>query len=309
MKYNTETFIDKARLVHGDKYDYSRVEYVDSLSKVIIGCFKHGWFEQTPSEHLRGKGCIKCGQIECGAKQKKKASEEFIERCRKIHGEKYSYDKVVYVDSHRPIIVTCKKHGDFVTRPNRMLNGSGCPKCKSDKLHSLFTKGRSEFIRDAIYVHGDMFDYNLVEYENNKKYVKIICRKHGVFEQKPQTHLAGVGCPICGNAGESKIAHYLEEHNINFKKEFFIRNDAFVDRQRRLYADFFIPDKLMVIEYNGLQHYEPIEMWGGKKRLAEQQERDETLRLICESNGYRLIVIPYTHYKNIEEILDVEIYK
>lgn len=306
MKYNTESFVDKARLVHGDRYDYSRVKYVDSLSKVFIGCHEHGWFEQVPAEHLRGKGCIKCGQIECGVKQKKKVSDELVERCVKIHGGKYCYDKVVYVNSHHPIIVTCKRHGDFVTRPYRILNGCGCPKCKDETLSSFFSKGRDKFIQDAISVHGDLFDYSLVEYKNNKQPIKIICPIHGVFEQIPEIHLNGFGCPKCGNSGESKIVHFLNKNNIVFKREYYIKNSVFENRQKRLFADFYIPSKSLIIEYNGAQHYKPIKLFGGERKFRKQQDRDKTLELVCEKVGYKLLVIPYTKYKEIDSILSEE---
>ena len=102
--YNTEEFIRRARLVHGDKYDYSKVVYVNSTTDVCIICPIHGEFWQRPAEHLRGKGCVKCGQALSGEKQKQKARETFVERCKEIHGDKYTYDKVDYIDSHTKMI-------------------------------------------------------------------------------------------------------------------------------------------------------------------------------------------------------------
>lgn len=121
MKFDKEEFIRRARLSHGNKYDYSKVVYVNSFTNVCITCPIHGDFFQRPAEHLRKKGCIMCGHALCGEKQRKKARETFIERCKEIHGDKYTYKKFNYVDSHTKIIVTCKKHGDFNTTPNRML--------------------------------------------------------------------------------------------------------------------------------------------------------------------------------------------
>lgn len=304
MAYNTQSFVKKAKEIHGNKYNYSLVEYINSQSKVKIICPKHGCFEQVPSDHLRGRGCLKCGKEACGEKQKEDAAKNFVARCKEIHGDKYNYDKVVYIGSHHPIIVTCPKHGDFITLPNRLLNGRGCKKCKCDTLHSLYSKTKDNFIQDAIRVHGNMFDYSMVEYLNNKTEINIICPEHGVFKQKPQVHLGGCGCPICGNAGEAKIAHYLDVHHINYKREYFIKNAFLNNRQKHLFADFFIPEKELVIEYNGEQHYKPVKMWGGERKLKKQQERDETLELICKAKGLHLVVIPYTEYNNIDNTLD-----
>ena len=116
-------FIEKARKVHGDKYDYSKVVYVNALTKVKIICKMHGEFEQVPSYHLSGNGCQKCGGT------KKLTIAEFIKRAKKIHGDKYDYSKVVYVNNHKKITIICSNHGEFEQRPYSHTQGQGCPKC------------------------------------------------------------------------------------------------------------------------------------------------------------------------------------
>lgn len=301
MAYNTVKFIEKAKQVHGDKYDYSKVEYINSQTKVCIICPIHGEFWQIPADHLRGRACLKCGQISCGEKQKQASKEKFVERCKEIHGNKYNYDKVVYVDALTDIIVTCHTHGDFVTNPNRMLNGHGCPKCHFDTLHSLYSKGRDKFIKDAKEIHGDMFDYSLVDYKNNKTKVKIICNEHGVFETTPEAHLNGCGCPKCEEPlGERKISDYLEEHNIEFQKQYRINYKG-----RHYRADFYIPSKNLIIEYNGKQHYYQVKYFGGIKKLTTQKERDANLRKHCKANNIKLFEITYLQYPIIRQLLDV----
>lgn len=140
----------------------------------------------------------------CGEKQKQKAREKFVERCKEIHGDKYTYEKVNYVDSHTKIIVTCKEHGFFETNPNRMLNGSGCPKCKSEKAHIQYSKSTSRFIEEARLVHGELYDYNLCEYYNSNTKVTIICSEHGAFKIGASEHLHGCGCPICSEHLEER---------------------------------------------------------------------------------------------------------
>lgn len=122
---NTDTFIEKARIVHGDKYDYSKTEYVHSDIKLIIICKIHGKFEQDPSSHLVGHNCSKCTNT------KKLTTFEFIEKARLVHGDKYDYSKVDYINSDMNIIIICKVHGEFKQIPYNHLNGRTCPFCKN----------------------------------------------------------------------------------------------------------------------------------------------------------------------------------
>lgn len=119
----TEEFIKRAKKVHGDKYDYSKVNYITQLDDVIIICPKHGEFLQCAKTHMRGFGCSKCGGVY------KPTTEEFIENCKKVHGDKYDYSKVEYVNNKSKVMIICKTHGEFLQNPNNHLSGSDCPKC------------------------------------------------------------------------------------------------------------------------------------------------------------------------------------
>lgn len=123
----TGEFIDKARKIHGNKYDYSKVDYVNHKTKVCIVCPKHGDFWQTPICHLSGQGCIKC------AGKEQKTTEQFIKEAKEVHGCKYEYSRCNYVNSKTKVIVTCPKHGDFLITPSIHLQGQGCPDCKRFK--------------------------------------------------------------------------------------------------------------------------------------------------------------------------------
>jgi hypothetical protein len=301
MRYSKEDFIRKAILVHGDKYDYSKVNYVNSTTNVCIICPIHGEFWQRPAEHLRGKGCLKCGQALCGEKQRRKANETFVKRCREIHGDKYTYEKVNYIDSHTKIIVTCKKHGDFNTNPNRILNGSGCPKCRIEKSHNVLSKGTSKFIEEAKGIHGDLYDYSLCDYYNCHTKVTIVCREHGAFEVEAGSHLAGCGCPLCKEPmGEKRIRLYLEKHHI-----LYVRQYAITYQGSNYRSDFYIPSKKLIIEYNGAQHYKPVKGFGGAKVFHKQKKRDKDVRDYCKNNNIRLLEISYLQYPIIEQTLDV----
>ena len=189
QKLTTEQFIAKAKAKHGDKYDYANVVYVNNRTPVVICCPKHGYFEQKPHTHLRGHGCPKC------ANNVKYTEITFIKRAKEIHGDIYDYSKTHYNNYVDKVIITCKKHGDFLQIPGVHLQGSGCPKCAIEK--SRLTK--EEFVTRANKLFGDKYDYSLVEYKNNRTKVKIICPVHGLFEQQPGCHLQGWGCIKCAN--------------------------------------------------------------------------------------------------------------
>jgi hypothetical protein len=120
-----EEFIKKTKKVHGDKYDYSKVNYISVHKKITIICTIHGEFSQEPSNHLNGQGCRKC------AGNNKKTTEGFIESAKKVHGNKYDYSKVLYTICDEKIIIICPKHGEFTQSATRHLAGSNCPKCNS----------------------------------------------------------------------------------------------------------------------------------------------------------------------------------
>ncbi len=125
-KLTTKEFIKKAREVHGDKYDYSKVEYVKSKEKVNIICPEHGEFSQTPQKHLYGQGCPQCGN------KPKITTEEFIKKAREVHGDRYDYSKVVYVDAQTDVCIICRQHGEFWQRPSHHTDGRGCKKCATE---------------------------------------------------------------------------------------------------------------------------------------------------------------------------------
>jgi hypothetical protein len=185
-------FITKARKVHGDKYNYSKVEYVKSNIKVCIICSEHGEFWQTPTAHLSGQGCPKC----CA--NYVPTTKEWIVSAREVHCDKYDYSKVDYVKSSIKVCIICPEHGEFWQTPNSHLRGCGCPKCGNKANAERKRSYKEEFIKKSRKKHGDKYDYSEVEYVNVNTKVHIICPEHGEFEQLPNSHLQGCGCPKCG---------------------------------------------------------------------------------------------------------------
>lgn len=191
-KLTTEEFIAKARAIHGDKYDYSKVVYKNNHTKVIIVCPEHGEFLQVPKSHLEGNGCPDCAKAIC-----KHSTKEFIARAKEVHGDRYDYSLVEYKGHNEKVTIICPVHGPFEQKAYAHLEGRGCQKCGIEKLKGGTPLTTEEFIKKAKAVHGDKYDYSLVEYERSYKKVKIICPEHGVFEQTPAGHLSGQGCKKC----------------------------------------------------------------------------------------------------------------
>src|ERR1035437_2396827 len=142
MKSNitTHQFIERALLIHGDKYDYSKSTYINRATKIIIGCSIHGDFLQRPSDHWNKQGCPSCAGV------KKGTTKIFSEKATKIHNNKYNYVEFEYKNNSTPGIIICPKHGRFHQTPNNHLNSHGCPKCKSEKASESLRSNTEEFI-------------------------------------------------------------------------------------------------------------------------------------------------------------------
>ena len=189
-RYSTQEFVEKARAVHGDTYNYDSSVYTFSTVKIKITCATHGYFEQIPNDHLRGKGCSKCaGNVQL-------TTEEFVEKARTVHGSRYSYDSSVYAGNKSKILIECSEHGYFEQTPNGHLMGGGCSKCSGK--HQPTT---DEFIEKANTLHQGNYTYDKVAYISNKKKITITCPIHGDFKQIPDSHLCGRGCPSCAVSG------------------------------------------------------------------------------------------------------------
>lgn len=126
--WTTDDFLQKATQIHGNKYNYSKVEYKGNSIKVIIICPEHGEFLQIPGSHLNGNGCKTCSAAKT-ALRCAHTTESFITKARKVHASKYSYAKVVYKNNTTKVTITCPTHGDFTQQPQHHTKGAGCPVC------------------------------------------------------------------------------------------------------------------------------------------------------------------------------------
>ena len=190
-------FIEKAKNRHGDKYDYSKVEYINSTTKVCIICKEHGEFWQTPQGHVRGQGCPKCANIKRGDTFRSDG-DTFVKRATVLHDGKYIYDKDSYINAMTKVPILCLKHGTFWMTPMNHLLGQGCPKCSGRGLN---TEEIIELFKEK---HGDSYDYSKAVFTKMHEKVCIICKEHGEFWQTPSKHLLGQGCPKCSGIKKAK---------------------------------------------------------------------------------------------------------
>ncbi len=242
---------------------------------------------------------------------KKVTTEQFIEKAKIIHGDKYDYSKVKYIKAIKKVIIICKKHGEFKQQPNNHLTGNDCVKCRDNFLSNKFKKSKEQFILDANKVHNDKYDYSKVNYINWKEKVIIICKKHGEFKQEANSHLQGRGCSKCKNSiGETKVENWLKKNNIEYISQYkFLDCCGKTRRKYLLPFDFYLPDKNILIEYDGEQHFSPARWWGISKEKADilfekVKIRDKIKTEYCKNNNIMLLRIPYIKINDIDKILE-----
>ena len=218
-------------------------------------------------------------------------NEIFIEKAKAVHGNKYDYSKVDYKTAKTKVEIICPKHGSFFQKPNDHLSRKGCIECGKE-IKSLTTE---TFVEKAKLIHENKYDYSKVNYKNNKTKVEIICPKHGSFFQKPNDHLLNHGCPICKSSkGETLIRNYLTDNNIKFQEQYTFDD---CKNKYKLRFDFAVLNEdnavECLIEYQGIQHYESVEIFGGEDGFIERVHNDEIKREFCKNNNIKLIELKF----------------
>ena len=278
-KIDTNSVIERFRKIHGDRYDYSLVEYKNMNTPVSIICNIHGIFTQTPHNHLKGNNCPICAKEE-NANRKRMSIGTFIERARKIHGDKYDYSQVEYKNNRTKVFIICPIHGGFWQMPCEHLKGSGCKQCALEYTAELRKKkSKIEFESRANKIHHNKYIYDISTYNGNEELITIYCPIHGQFTQRVHDHLQGCGCPKCGlklSKAEDEIIEYIERFNIKVEK----RNKTLISPYE---LDIYLPDKHIAIEYNGLIWHS--EKFGRDKNYHVNKTKQ------CNDKGVRLIHI------------------
>lgn len=290
-KLTKEQFIEKANKIHNNAYNYSEVNYKNQDTKIKILCLSHGAFEQRPDHHLAGHNCKKCS---INNERFENYENLFIERAVKKWHNFYDYSKVKYVTARKKVIIICPVHGEFKQTPDSHLNCK-CLKCSISENANKQRHTTEQFINKAKIIHGDKYDYSLIEYNGNRQKVEILCKEHGVFKQTPYNHLLEKGCPNCFTQSKSeiKISNFLKDNNISFIQQKTFLNCINTITGRQLRFDFYLPDFNICIEYDGKQHFESISIWGGEKALKDNKFKDNIKDEFCKKNGINIIRITY----------------
>ena len=259
-KLTNNEFIERAKKIHGEKYDYTNSIYVTGKTKIKIDCYKHGSFWQTPYSHIIQRcGCKKC-YFDRKSIEKKYTTEKFIKMAKGIHGKKYDYSKTNYIGSSIKVEIFCKYHNKpFFQIPNHHLRGAGCPICGGNlKLTN------EEFITESNKIHDNKYDYSQTNYVNYITKVKIICKKHGLFYQIPNSHLNENGCPKCSkyiSKSEIDFLNYLQIKERHFslpkwKKKPVDGYDSKINTVYEFLGDYYHgnPEKYKSDKYNQTCH-------------------------------------------------------
>lgn len=295
------TFIEKAMKKHGDRYDYSKVNYINNRTKVCIICPEHGEFQQTPDKHLRGQGCPKCCR-----KNKKYTTDEFIEQAIKIHGNLYDYSETVYGKNKKEKVkIICPKHGPFLITPESHLQGGGCKYCTVGEVFNT-----EDFINKAKYIHKNKYIYDKTIFTGAFNKVIITCPQHGDFLQTPHKHIQGHGCPDCAKLFRKKETELYNILKSVFKESDIIHsyyNPKILGKQE---IDIYFPNEKIGIEFQGEQHFIPIDFSGrgvewATKLFENNQQRDIKKKEVCNNNNITLL-----YFSNVleEEFLGEKVY-
>ena len=300
-KKTTEKFINESNEIHNNKYDYSLTEYISNKKKIKIICPIHGEFNQSPIKHLKGQGCPKCGQL-LRNNELSLSTEEFIEKSKKVHGDRYDYSLVKYININTKVKIMCPIHGEFEHTPASNLGGGGCKKCADITIGIKLLSNTEYFIKKSNIVHNNLYTYDKTIYKNAITKVIISCPIHGDFEQIPNSHLLGCGCSDCQKSkGELKIKKYLEDNNFIYKEQY-----RFDDCKNLLPLpfDFYLPQQNICIEYDGEQHFRKFRFELNDDGLIVRQKRDKVKTNFCKKNQIKLLRIKYIDMKRIDKILN-----
>lgn len=286
-KLTMEEFIERSNILHGNFYNYDKVNYINYSTHVIVICPIHGEFKITPNKHLNGQGCPKCRYIKSSISNRR-SIDEVVDESRKVHGEKYDYSLIKeYKNDREKLPIICKTHGIFYQTMNRHIKlKQGCPVCGRIKCSESRKLTTEKFIEKACKVHGNKYDYskvNLDKLDEDGK-ITIICKKHGEFTQKFSNHLFGQGCPKCK---ESKL-EILVENLLKSNKILFERQKTFewLKYKRNLYLDFYLPQYNIAIECQGKQHF-GIGNW--KNDSDKLVIRDKLKYELCKENNIKIL--------------------
>lgn len=289
---NLNNYLAKCNVVHGFKYDYSKIIFNKLKDKVEIICPIHGSFSCSLDNHMNKKiGCKKCTK-------RKNGEKEFFEHVKR-RKENYDYSKVNYINSSTSVEIICQKHGSFWQIPGNHINKNHiCPQCSLEQKSLKLMGSLNNYLDKLNIYHNNKYDYSKFIYSGLRKKSTIICPIHGEFQQSIFVHL-NCGCPICNESHVEKlIRNYLIKNNIKFTTQKIFKD---CKNTRNLLFDFYLNDFNICIEFDGIQHYGIKKSYDYDFELVKK--RDDIKTQYCILNNIELIRIPYFNKNNIGEIL------
>lgn len=279
-----EEFLNRARNIHGYKYQYIDIKNKILLKDNITIKFGDYLYTQNVNKHLSGK---------CPEKSTpKKTTEQFIKESVEIWQDRFDYSETIYYGSLNPVRLFDKKRGVFIEQ-NASLHLRG---------HEPKSMKSEEFINKSKLVSDFLYLYDKCYYKNITSNVVLTCPLHGDFIINPFEHLNyGNSCKNCdGYKANKKIKEFINRHKINY-----ITQHKFTDCRNifKLPFDFYIPSMRTCIEFHGLQHFQPVDYFGGVESYQKLKINDSIKSNYCEDNYIDLIRIRYDQIDNIPQIL------
>lgn len=301
-KRTKEEWINYLNQIHHNKYDYSLTDFSKGVMvKVIVKCHKHGEWKVTLDNHsTKQSGCPKCAG-------KNRNKNEWVDLFNHIYNSKYDYSLAPnIIKTSNKIKIICNTHGIFekLVTNHILPSKQGCPKC-SERYRPKLSK--EELEEKSKKIHYDDYIYLWETYIGYFNPMSIKCTKHGVFKQTIANHIQGQGCPICKKSkGELKIRQWLIENDKQFIHQKYFEDCINPESRYRLPFDFYLPNENICIEFDGEQHFKPCKRFGGRKEFEKIKKYDILKNEYCKNKKIKLIRIPFTSIKNIDNILKNE---
>lgn len=310
-----QKFIADALATHGDQYTYEHVQYVNSHTPVTITCPTHGDFIKRPVKHLSSQeGCPGCSATDRIQRTTRfKSFDEVIADANQIHEHEYQYTAILQDNDHIAttdrLLINCPIHGQFTQTINKhVYQRTGCRQCFTERNARTRSKTTEQFIKDSIRTHGKRYSYDSVDYRGAHQHVLITCPDHGLFSISPANHvLKQQGCNVCASSGpELIIRQWCIDNNIRYIQQYKPDGCVSPTTGAQLRFDFFLPDNNLLIEYDGIYHYQPIDHGTGTsvEDFHAGQHRDRTKTEYAKKNGIPLLRIPFFEKQSLSALLE-----
>lgn len=265
-------------------------KYQSHDSRILVECKKHEYrWEPTANQLLSGSGCPVCG-VEKRAKARRKPVAQFEKELKRLSPHIQVLGN--YKNNHTKIPCKCNKHNaEFWATPNNLLKGRGCKKCGAENSSKAQLLTHKEFVEKLSKHNPDVVAVGkYINSDTNILVESTLCGHK--WETNPKYLIQGTGCPICSSSrGERVVRRYLKGRSIDFNHQHTFEDCRY---KSVLFFDFYLPKLQIAIEYDGRQHFEPVDAFGGKREFREIQQRDAVKDRYCKENNIKLIRIPYT---------------